>query len=243
MKNLNTRIQELHEACENVENSLQQHNKERSRLVHEKRSKTEEIAAMEERCENLQLSKYGKIVDLDDLGDEVDRSKEDQLETSIEDVEENFIMYEKKMKSNLLQLEDKLAQITANKTTLLNFIAEINERKLKREKNHRMMKTRDQKFKVYDMNNMKDELDKLGRTSKEQSQNIDSLKVELFMLKRKDTSSLTMPTIILPYQDLETLDTSKSMSIAKPFSSSSLTDSVISNSFTLPPISTKPKKV
>ena len=44
----------------------------------------------------------------------------------------------------------------------------------------------------------KAEIAEIARHVKNQSNQIETLKVELFMLKRKDTSSLTMPTLVMP---------------------------------------------
>lgn len=54
------------------------------------------------------------------------------------------------------------------------------------------------KAKMLNSSEYKLELSKLTRLSKEKMRQIEGMKVELFMLKRKDMSSLTMPTLDLP---------------------------------------------
>ena len=78
------------------------------------------------------------------------------------------------------------------------------------------------------------EIAEIVKHVKTQSTQIEALKVELFMLKRKDTSSLTMPTLVLPSPQIL-----KKPQILRPQRSSTAPTNSNSNSSTniiLPPI-------
>ena len=97
------------------------------------------------------------------------------------------------------------------------------------------------------------EISEIAQQVKSQSNRIEALKVELFMLKRKDTSSLTMPmpTLVLPKPPSHTKritgrafpgktynNMTNNMATTTAVSSSAPSSDYPSNNMILPPIST-----
>lgn len=108
---MDDRIKTLHVECESVDLNLQKHSKERARLNHERVSLEADIKLWEEKLEDLQISKFGKLIDLDDLEVEADQSEESQIERGIELIEEDFEAHESQINKNIAELEDEIATV------------------------------------------------------------------------------------------------------------------------------------
>lgn len=89
-------------------------------------------------------------------------------------------------------------QVIREKTKLLNEITALTAKKLELSESLLPKQTKQYTRTVNDVSEYKVELFQIAQVAKEQSKRIEGLKVELFMLKRKDTSSLTMPALALP---------------------------------------------
>lgn len=108
---LDERIRELHEEYDNAQKSLKDLHKERVRLKREKEARQEEITALENKCNELQMLKFGRIIHLDDLEIGSDRSKEEEAEAQIKFLEKEYRKEHAALMKEIEQLQEQLAVV------------------------------------------------------------------------------------------------------------------------------------
>jgi predicted nucleic acid-binding Zn-ribbon protein len=79
LQRLDQRIQELHVENVQAKSSFQELHKERVSLNRDRSAKKEEIDEWTKKCTDLQMLKFGRCVDLDELEADADRTKEVSL--------------------------------------------------------------------------------------------------------------------------------------------------------------------
>jgi predicted nuclease with TOPRIM domain len=97
---LKERIGELYNEIEEARENLKFLHKERSQLIKERDSKEEDTSRWKQKCKDLQMLKFGREIDLDELEGFSDRSKELEIENLLESEREKF-----EAESNLLVKE------------------------------------------------------------------------------------------------------------------------------------------
>ena len=111
MKRLDERIGELHIEGAEAKSNFQELHKERVRLNKERGGKKDEIADWQKRCMDLQMLKFGRGVDLDELEADADRTKEDEAEELIHEIEEVTKKKTDEIWAEINDLKEKLAQV------------------------------------------------------------------------------------------------------------------------------------
>lgn len=81
------------------------------RLSKERENKREDIDKWRQRCNELQMLKFGRIIDLDDLEADADRSKEEEAEQIIRDIEGEFAVKMHKLAKEIEDLQSKLSEV------------------------------------------------------------------------------------------------------------------------------------
>lgn len=237
LKRLDERIGELHIECEEARANFQELHKERVRLNREREKKREEIAAWEKRCSELQMLKFGRVIDIDELESEADRTKEEEAEAAVREIQENLNLKTKELAQEIEQLQAQLAavrdsalivlelcshiflsmsmQTTLKNTELLNMVGELTEQKLTitRELNS-TGEAAPQENKIDEFRE-KEERKRIASYVDLQRRELEALRAELFMLKRKDAASIMMPSIPMP-QPPTTAQFSGNESFSKP---------------------------
>ena len=87
---LKSRIDELHEEIDEAKNDFKQLHKERGVLLKESESKKTAIDLWSRRCKDLQMLKFGSVIDLDELEALSDRSQEADAENQLKSDEQIF---------------------------------------------------------------------------------------------------------------------------------------------------------
>ena len=129
-------------------------------------------------------------------------------------------------------------KVIRKKTEMVNIIYTETQTKMRLDRELKGTTTKKSQRKQTDETKNKNDLSRMASLSDEQMQKIEALRVELFMLKRKDTSSLTMPTLAMPDLFVPPKTLRKYSQNFQQNSSTSLSDSEISvsESINLPPI-------
>ena len=140
-----------------------------------------------------------RVIDLDELEAKSDRSKEIEAENQLKDDETNFKIKMAKLAKETHDLNEQLFVVTSQNTKLLNEVAELTDMKLNitRELNQPQSVAHTSKL---DNFREVEETKRIAAYIKFQANELDSLRTELNMLKRKEAPPLialsqTMPPI------------------------------------------------
>jgi len=186
LSTLKSRIKELEVENKGLRQEFKNLHKEQSRLGREKKLKDAEIAQFNAKCDDLQMLKFGQIIDLEAL-DKVSVSK------TVDDLNEKIRVEELKndrqlstMKKNYQQYREQLLLATQENTKLLENIAELSQRQFKLEKE---LNSTGGQMTVADqgplIKNEVEERNRLVQLVKLQAKEVDALKAEINMLRRK----------------------------------------------------------
>ena len=119
MIRLQNRIGELHLETDEERINLKEMHKERIRLNKDKDVRQTEIAVWEGKCKNIQMLKFGRMIDVDALEAGSDRSKEIEAEKTVKLVEEDARLNLYRMQKELEDVQEKLANVSTNITRTL----------------------------------------------------------------------------------------------------------------------------
>lgn len=112
MIRLQNRIAELSQETEEERLNLKEMHKERVRLNKDREVRQGEIAAWESKCKNIQMLKFGRLIDVDALEAGSDRSKEVEAERTVRVVEEEGRLSLYRMQKELEEVQEKLARVS-----------------------------------------------------------------------------------------------------------------------------------
>lgn len=87
---LKTRIADLHGEIDGAKDDFRTLHKERTRLLKEKEFQEKETDNWRDRCRELQMLKFGREIDLDELEGACDRTKEKEIEAVLNEERERF---------------------------------------------------------------------------------------------------------------------------------------------------------
>lgn len=105
------RITELHTEIGQAKEDFKQLQKERGVLTKEREFRQEDIEKWTSRCNDLQMLKFGRIIDLDELEASSDRSKVLDAEAQLKADEEVWRMKSLKIEKENEALLENLAQV------------------------------------------------------------------------------------------------------------------------------------
>ena len=111
MIRLQDRIGELHVETDEERMYLREMHKERIRLNKDKEIRQSEIAMWEAKCNNIQLLKFGRMVDVEALEAGSDRSKEIEAEKTVKMVEDEGRSQIYRMEREFQNIQEKLAKV------------------------------------------------------------------------------------------------------------------------------------
>ena len=113
LKRLHERIGELHVETDNARTDLRALYKERTRLEKEREVEREEIDRWNERIKELQMLKFGRLVDLDELEQGTDKAKEDDAAEAIRKIEEKHLAETRILLRQKEEMKNKIADVSA----------------------------------------------------------------------------------------------------------------------------------
>ena len=160
--------------------------KTKTRLEKEKKTQVAGIAMLEKKCEDLQMLKFGQKIDLEAL----DGANDTKL---VDDVNEKIRVEELKnerqltaMKKQHTQFREAVLRATQANTALLESIAALSQKQFKLEKE---LNSSSGQLHVNDrgplIKNEVEERNRLVQLVKLQAKEVDALKAEVNMLRRK----------------------------------------------------------
>ena len=191
LKGLRARIGGLRKETDEARKQYGELRKERVVLSKLRDAQQEKISQWKAKARDLQMLKFGREIDLDDLEAGSNRSREDEAEHSLTEQEKAFSDIIRKLTKEGEALREKLAGIMVKNTDLLKKVGECTEEKL--------TITRDLNKPG---NNVSTESKDEGRQEREerqkviayvqlQAREIEALRAELIMLKRKEAPQLS----------------------------------------------------
>lgn len=195
---LKHRVRELVSECNYARVSYRSLHKDRARLEKSKEIEQEKIGVLEAKASNLQLHKFGRIVDLDTLDVDGHGESDDPADVAARKAREENATAMEALEKESEAVKDKLAEATKVNTDLLNRIAALLEEKLKI--------ASDLRAPGYDVlqdttallrEESEDKMRMIEMVS-EQTRQIEVMKAELLSLKRKDAPGASVPSDCVP---------------------------------------------
>ena len=190
LNKLRDRIGELDKEIMQDKDNFKGLHKEKSQLEKEKVTKEKEISKQESKCEELQLLKFGQLIDIAELDKiSVDNNDEAELKSRSSAVEVQNEKMVHKINKKCTELKENLLKITEENTEVLNKIAELNGRQFFLEKELNGKSKGRGAMQVADdgptLRAETEERNRLVALVKLQAKEVDALKAEINLLRRK----------------------------------------------------------
>jgi WD40 repeat protein len=165
--------------------------KEKHTLESDRRAGNETIKRLRDNCNEIQNMKFGHSIDIDELERASDNSKEKEVEDRTQTVESAFAKETAALIRKQQALKRKLTECTVRNTELFKEIGKLTETKLlvSRDLGDGHVDVGDRKLA---MSKEKEETENIKEYVRMQEREIQSIKMELIMLKRKDNTSLAL---------------------------------------------------
>ena len=189
LSRLQARIGELEIEVSSARRDFKALHKERLRLEKDVKTGKSSLEEWSRKCTDLQMLKFGKLIDLDELEAGSDTTKLVEAESNVKAIETEYLNSSVKLKQAKDRLQDKLSAITLDNTKLLKEISDLTGRKIDLNQilnNPGEIVSGDKKLA---MAKEIEEKKNIQNYIKMQAREIESLKGELAMLRRKDNLS------------------------------------------------------
>ena len=115
MTRLQNRIGEHYLETEVERSNLKGLHKDRTRIKKDKQARQADIIAWEIKCNNIQMLKFGRLIDVEALENGSDRSKEIEAEKTVKVVEDDSRLSLYRLQMEFDDLKEKLAQVNIKK--------------------------------------------------------------------------------------------------------------------------------
>jgi hypothetical protein len=122
---LKDRIAELHAEIEEAKESFKLLHRERAQLLKDKENKELDTQNWRDKCRDLQMLKFGREFDLDQLESFSDRTKELEVESSLELERDRFEEECNKMLRDVALSKERLVQVRRAKLFVLCVVFNI----------------------------------------------------------------------------------------------------------------------
>lgn len=187
---MRTRVEELISECNQARVDYRALHKDRSRLEKAKDIEQSNIEMLSSKAVNLQLHKFGRIVDLDTLEGDAEDANEDPAEVAARLAREQNIANIEKLEHDSDKLKDKLADVTKVNTDLLLQISKLLEEKAKIVSDLKAPGTDVLQDNSALMQEEEEATNSMIQLVSRQSREIEAMKAEILNLKRKETSHM-----------------------------------------------------
>ncbi len=198
LNRLDNRIHELHKECEEATVSFKELHDTRVQLKKEKQSLQKQIDALTKKCDDLQMLKFGRVLNLDELEAGADHSKEDEAELGVKEVEKSSRLAQNKLTIEINKLKEVLSEITVENTKLLNTVAELTEKKMSLNKDLDEDQPQVGQDAGAETVAERQERERITTYIKLQAREIEALRAEVAMLRRKDAPPIAIPSVPVP---------------------------------------------
>ena len=127
LRSLRSRIDELQEERSTLEKHFKELHKDERRLVNDKKRLEAEIAASRQRCDELQMLKFGKLIDIDalDRATSVSTAAVAEMSATISSTNAEFDAEIVAVKNKMTIAQERLLELTRQHTRLLETIAAL----------------------------------------------------------------------------------------------------------------------
>ena len=193
---LHSRIHELREETASDKRTFKDLHSDKRRMGKENRELEQSIAILQGQCEEIQLLKFGQLVDIVALdkmtanslptsksGVHIDMAKETEIEHGREVL---------KIEAEISSLKMELKDATTENTRILNAIADLNERQIALEQRKPPVEVDKSADKAEF-----EEASRLNAVAAAQTQEIAMLKAEITKLKRKDGTCVRASVLLM----------------------------------------------
>ncbi|TYZ67625.1 hypothetical protein PybrP1_000869, partial [[Pythium] brassicae (nom. inval.)] len=185
---LSERIESLQRENRSLRQQFRDLHKQQNVLAKDKKVRQETIAEIQHRCEQLQLLKFGQLVDIDVLDRACDTSKLGELQAKVRVKEIAGEREAGKVKQAQQELKREILRATERNTALLTRLAELNERQFALEKE--LNQASSSQSVLHDDSALLEqemrERNKLVKLVKLQAREVEALKQEIGLLRGKD---------------------------------------------------------
>ncbi len=214
---MQSRIDELHQEIAKAKTDFKNLHGEKNNLLRQRESKENDKNSWQQRCVELQMLKFGREIDLDELEAYSDRTKEMEMESILETERERFEKESAKLTKQVNQAKERLmevcylrvsftslnlpsydVQVTKENTKLLEEVAKLTDLKMKIAhelnapgQNIAPPKAADDAREIEERNRIKAYVNF-------QATELNSLRTELNMLKRKEAPILSASAPLPP---------------------------------------------
>lgn len=187
-ESLADRIESLQRENRSLRQQFKDLHKQQNVLSKDRKVQQETIAEIQHRCEQLQLLKFGQLVDIEVLDKACDTTKLNELQAKVRVKEIEGEREMMQVKQSQQQLKFQILQATQQNTALLTRIAELNERQFALEKELNQASV-SQSVLQDDSQLLEQEMrerNKLVKIVKLQAREVEALKQEIGLLHGKD---------------------------------------------------------
>ncbi|TMW57715.1 hypothetical protein Poli38472_014318 [Pythium oligandrum] len=185
---LSERIESLQRENKSLRQQFKDLHKQQNLLAKEKKVQQETIAQIQHKCEQLQMLKFGQLVDIELLDKACDTTRVSELQAKVRAKEMDTERELSRVKQTQQQLKLRILQATEQNTALLSRIAALNERQFALEKELNQANV-GQSVLNDDAELLEQELrerNKLVKIVKLQAREVEALKQEIGLLRGKD---------------------------------------------------------
>lgn len=194
---LQDRIGELHKEIDEAKIDFRYLQREKGTLAKEVELQQTKIEAAKQKVDQMMTTKFGFVIDLDELEKGSDRRVEDDAESALRKVEEAFEKDLTMLAHEKYALKCRIAEVTTRNTELLNKVAELTDAKLQLTRELNSAATAMSTMNPITMN-VNDDKEDLIAFSRVQLVEIESLRHEIASMQRKMITPLMSSTMPLP---------------------------------------------
>lgn len=112
LKRLQSRIDELYQEISKAKTDFKNLHGEKNNLLRQRESKENDKTSWQQRCIELQMLKFGREIDLDELEAYSDRTKEMEMENILETERDRFEKESTKLSKQVNQAKEKLMEVS-----------------------------------------------------------------------------------------------------------------------------------
>jgi len=134
LRRLDRRIVEQGDEAAERQRELKRLHREKGVLKKERAAFQADIAAGQTRCEELQMLKFGQLIDLEKLDKHSASKGEEELQAKLNLMDKQYRKEIRKVEKDADQLKEKLLQVTSENTSLLTRIADLGAQQFQLEK-------------------------------------------------------------------------------------------------------------
>lgn len=198
LNDLQRRISELGDETNEARQQYRSLHKHQTTLAKQLQVYKERIEHWTEKCQELQLLKFGQLVDLDHIDVLSDRTNEEAAEATVRELEQEHNLRVAQLAAKENQLKKLVHQQVVKNTELLKVLADGTEQQMELESTLNTSTVISGVDQAKEQRAIAVERAKLMVHARAQAREIESLKMEITMLRRKEAVLYAAPNPVPP---------------------------------------------